>query len=236
MKRDLHFVSQRYHNICRGQYRSFPRLNCFPPWQPASWYLFVACSLFACCLFVVCSLSLCCLFVSITGSLLATAHLATLTPSLGACTYAIVTVACMISVWLCVSHTLPLSHARLSSQQIASSPGLFTTHYPRLPDHYDQEYDPHNHHYDQQISRSESTQRPPDWFVSHKAPLILHNLCWMFPQNVCLSIASDRIRSSKIHNGRYKIYSDWQLCTHSGLCYWHITSSGIRPIPNRYHK
>ena len=110
-------------------------------------------------------------------------------------TYAIVTVACMISVRLCVSHTLPLSHARLSSQQIASSPGLFTTHYPRLPDHYDQEYDPHNHHYDQQISRSESTQRPPDWFVSHKAPLNLHYLCWMFfPQNVCLSIAFGEIK------------------------------------------
>ena len=203
--------------------------------------LFIACSLFICCLFVVCLLFVLCLFVACLSLLqvhclpqhIWQPWLLLWEP---ARTYAIVTVACIISVWLCVSHTLPLSHARLSSQQIASSPGLFTTHYPRLPDHHDQEYDPHNHHYDQQISRSESTQRPPDWFVSHKAPLILHNLCWMFPQNVCLSIASDRIKSSKIHNGRYKIYSDWQLCTHSGLCYWHITISGIRPIPNRYHK
>ena len=49
--------------------------------------LFIVYLLFVRCLFVVCSLSLRCLFVSITGSLLATAHLATLTPSLGACTY-----------------------------------------------------------------------------------------------------------------------------------------------------
>ena len=178
MERDLRFGSQWYHNNCRGQYRPFPRLNCLLPWQPACWYF--ACSLPVHCLFVAYLLFVRCLFVSITGSLLASAHLATLTPSLGSCTYAIVTVACMISVWLCVSHTVPLSHARLSSQQIASSPALFTTHYPRLPDHYDQEYDPHNHHYDQQISRSESTQRPPDWFVSHNAPLNLHYLRGIF--------------------------------------------------------
>ena len=47
----------------------------------------LACPLPVHCLFVAYLLFVGCLFVSITGSLLATAHLATLTPSLGACTY-----------------------------------------------------------------------------------------------------------------------------------------------------